>query len=56
MDIPKALQKENREFKMICITENGIPFIMNDMDDSLETITIETNHFYAFTLVYSDKE
>ena len=56
MNIPKTLQKENREFKMICITENGIPIVLNDMDQTPNTITIETNHFYAFTLVYLDKE
>lgn len=54
LTIPKALQKEGREFKMICVTEKGRPVILNDLDTNPETITFETDTFYAFALIYKD--
>ncbi len=54
LTIPKALQAEGRVFRMICVTENGIPTVLKDLDSNPETITFETDAFYAFALVYKD--
>ncbi|MDE7333588.1 MAG: leucine-rich repeat domain-containing protein, partial [Lachnospiraceae bacterium] len=50
--IPSAICKENREYKMICVTKGGQPIIYNDLDSDPETITIKTNKFYAYALIY----
>lgn len=54
MAIPQGLQKEGRQFKMICVGENGMVFELLDMDSDASTITFETNHFYAYALCYTD--
>ena len=54
LDIPKTLQKNGREYKMICVTQNGQPIVLNDLDKKLDTITFETDSYYAFALVYKD--
>ncbi|MDD6491468.1 MAG: hypothetical protein PUG54_04465 [Firmicutes bacterium] len=54
LDIPKALQKNSREYKMICVTQKGLPVVLNDLDKKMDTITFETNTFYAFALIYKD--
>lgn len=46
--IPSDICKEDREYKMICVTENGQAFIYDDLDDNPYTITIRTNKFYAY--------
>jgi len=52
LTIPKALRKDGRVFKMICVTENGAPYVLNDLDNNPNTITFSTNKFYAFALIY----
>lgn len=54
LNIPKALQKAGREYQMICVTEKGRPVILNDLDTNPETITFETDTYYAFALVYKE--
>lgn len=56
LTIPEILRKEKREFKMICVTQNGIPIIFNDQDKNPDTVTFSTDKFYAFALVYRDLE
>ena len=46
--------KEGRKFKFICLGEKGAPYIYPDLDEENGTITIETDKFYAYTLVYMD--
>lgn len=55
LTVPKTLQKENREFKMICVSQNGLPYIFEDQDKDPNTITFSTDKFYAFALIYKDK-
>lgn len=55
LTVPEILQKENREFKMICVSQNGIPYIFEDKDKDPKTVTFSTDKFYAFALVYKDK-
>ncbi len=55
-EIPKALLKENRTYQMICVSQNGQPVILKDLDTKPNTITIKTNKFYAFALVYKDQK
>ncbi len=50
--IPSAIYKENREYKMICVTKDGQPIVYSDTDRDPRTITIETNKFYAYALIY----
>ncbi len=50
--IPSAIYKENRDYKMICVTKGGQPILYNDLDSDPETITIKTNKFYAYALIY----
>lgn len=52
LDIPTTLQGENREYKMICVTENGLPIVLNDIDKDASTIIFETDTYYAFALIY----
>ncbi len=52
LEIPPAIYNREREYKMICVTEGGQPIIYNDLDSSPETITIRTNKFYAYALIY----
>lgn len=54
LTIPEALCQENREFKLICVSQNGTPFIFEDQDEDSNTITISTDKFYAYALVYKD--
>ena len=37
---------------MICVIKGGQPIIYNDLDSNPETITIKTNNFYAYALIY----
>lgn len=52
--IPEILRSENREFKMICVSQYGIPYIFEDQDKDANTITISTDKFYAYALIYKD--
>lgn len=54
LNIPQTLQAGNRSFKMICVTEDGVPVILNDLDSDPATITFETDTYYAYALVYKD--
>lgn len=54
MSIPKALQAQGRAFKMICVTEGGQVVILDDLDSDPNTITFETDTYYAFALIYKD--
>ena len=54
LTIPKNLQKADREYKMICVTENGLPIVLDDIDANPNTITFSTDSYYAFALVYKD--
>ena len=52
--IPKSLQSADREYKMICVTEKGLPIVLDDLDTNSDTITFSTDSYYAFALVYMD--
>ncbi len=52
--IPLTLRKVGRDFRLICVTTNGQPVILKDLDGNPDTITVKTNKFYAFALVYKD--
>lgn len=52
LSIPSALRKDGREYRMICVTENGTPYVLNDLDKNPDTITFETDKYYAFALIY----
>ena len=54
MNIPKTLLATDRDFRMICVSRLGMPYVLMDEDSSSDTITFTTNHFYAFALVYKD--
>ncbi len=50
--IPPAIYRRDREYRLICVTEGGLPIIYDDLDDNPDTITIKTNKFHAYALVY----
>ena len=52
--IPWSMQKAGRDFRLICVTTNGQPVILKDLDLVPGTITVKTSKFYAFALVYKD--
>ena len=54
LTIPETLRSESREFKMICVSQYGVPFIFEDQDKDADTITISTDKFYAYALIYKD--
>ncbi len=54
LSIEKDLYKAGREFALVCVSKNGEVQIYNDMDENPETITINTNTFHAYALVYKD--
>ena len=54
LNIPWTLRKAGRDFRLICVTTNGQPVVLKDLDLNPETITVKTNKFYAFALVYKD--
>ena len=56
LNIPTALQKDNRDFRMISVTENGRPIVLKDLDSDQNTITFETDTYYAFALIYKDNK
>lgn len=52
IEIPQAICKKDREYKMVCVTQGGLPVLYDDLDSDPDTITIETNTFYAYALIY----
>lgn len=52
--IPEGMRKPNRNFVLVCIGKDGESYIYKDLDKDNNTITIETNQFYAYTLLYKD--
>lgn len=50
--IPSGIYKDGREYKMICVTQGGRPAIYSDLDSDPETITIKTDKFHAYALIY----
>lgn len=54
LSIEKDLYKAGREFALVCVSKNGEVQIYNDMDKNPDTITINSNTFYAYALVYKD--
>ena len=54
LEIPTAFQKADRDLKMICVTENGRPIVLEDLDSDQNTITFETDTYFAYALIYKD--
>ena len=54
LTIPEALQAGNRSFQMLVVTEDGKPAVLKDLDSNPNTITFETDAYYAFALTYKD--
>lgn len=52
LEIPTALYQKSRDYKMICVTKGGLPIVYDDLDSNPETITIKTNKYYAYALIY----
>lgn len=54
--IPSDIYRADREYKMICVTKGGQPIVYNDLDSDPETVTVKTNKFYAYALIYRQKQ
>lgn len=55
IDIPEALRNSEREYAMIRV-HDGKGDILNDLDDSGDTITFAADKFSVYVLVYRDVE
>lgn len=54
LKLPKSLLSTGRTYQMIGVTKNGMATVYQDEDENPDTITITTNHFYAYALCYKD--
>lgn len=55
MKIPDEFQKEGRTFIFLCISEDGMPYLYKNNSLKSDRITITTDRFYAYALLYSDQ-
>ncbi len=55
MDIPEEFQTDNRRFSVIRV-HDGITTELPDLDNNPKTVTIETDRFSTYALVYTDKQ
>ena len=53
--IPEELRKEDRTFYMLH-NHNGICTMLEDVDDIPETITVVTDKFSSYAIMYTDKD
>lgn len=54
--IPEEIYEPDRKYRMICVTKGGLPIVYEDLDNNPETITVRTNKFYAYALIYKDEK
>lgn len=54
LTIPDDLIKNGRNWRMICVSENGSVYTFADEDSDDSTITFTTNRFYAYAMAYND--
>lgn len=55
IEIPEELRGTDREFAVIRI-HNGKSTVLKDLDDDPNTITIETDQFSSYAIVYQDEK
>ena len=53
-EVPANLRKSGRTFE-VCRVHNGETVLLPDLDDDENTVTIETDRFSTYALVYRDK-
>lgn len=54
-EVPEELRMENRSFAVLRV-HGGETVLLPDLDNDKNTVTIETDRFSTYALVYSDKE
>lgn len=54
LTIPADLQKEGRNWRMICISRYGYAYSFPDQDEDDTTITFSPDRFYAFAMAFND--
>lgn len=54
-DLSDALQRDGRKFSVIRV-HNGETAVLPDLDDDDKTVTVETDRFSTYALVYSEKD
>ncbi len=55
ISIPPELQQENRSFSIIRV-HDGVATELQDLDDNPTTVTIQTDRFSTYALIYSQKQ
>ena len=55
IEIPENLRNENRAFAIVRV-HDGVAEILKDIDDDPDTITIATDKFSTYSIVYQDTE
>ncbi|HBH96012.1 MAG TPA: hypothetical protein DDX91_09675, partial [Ruminococcaceae bacterium] len=53
-EVPEALRSENGKYSVIRV-HNGEASVLSDLDDSLNTVTIQTDKFSTYALVYYEE-
>lgn len=54
LTIPADLQREGRNWRMICISRYGYAYSFPDQDEDDSTITFSPDRFYAFAMAFND--
>ena len=54
LTLPADLQKTDRNWRMICVSRDGLVYSFADEDEEPETITFSPDRFYAFALCFND--
>ena len=54
LTLPADLQKSDRNWRMICVSRDGLVYSFADEDEAPETITFSPDRFYAFALCFND--
>lgn len=55
VDIPEAIRGADREYKIIRV-HGGETVILDDIDGDPDTVTVKTDRFSSYAIVYRDKE
>ncbi len=55
IDIPQELQGSDRVFSVIRV-HDGVPTELKDMDNDPKTVTIQTDRFSTYALVYAEPD
>lgn len=56
LTLPEDVQKNKRNFRMICISRKGKAYSFEDEDEDDTTLTFSANRFGAYAIAYNDRD